>query len=98
MSKRVAQRIKTGEDKAGPGESRLRLTSGEEVSIRRGSSVTYEVALSEAECSQLLSEGYDVRPGLDAYRKKKKQQAKPKKKTGAAVKDIAAPSNQEESK
>jgi hypothetical protein len=97
MTKRVAQRIKTGEDKGGPGESRLRLTSGEEVSIRRGSSVTYEVWLSEPECSQLLAEGYQVRPGLDAYRKKKKQ-AKPKKKTGGAVKDIVAPSNQEESK
>jgi hypothetical protein len=94
MTKRIAQRITIREDAGGPGESTLRLTSGEEVSIRRGSAVTYEVALTADECRQLLAEGYDVSPGLEAYRTKKK--AKPKKKTGAAVKDIAAPSNQEE--
>ena len=95
MTKRISQVIKTGEDHALPGESRLRLISGEELLIRRGSSVSYEVELSQEECTQLEAEGYSVKPGLSAYRPKAK--AKPKKKIGA-VKDVAAPTNQEESK
>jgi len=96
MTKRIAQRISVGRAKAGPGEFQLRLTSGESVPMRPADATTYEVELSAEECAQLEAEGYDIKPGLSAYRTKAK--AKPKKKIGGVVKDIAASTNQEESK
>jgi hypothetical protein len=100
MTKRIPQTIELGENKAGPGEFQIRLASGESVSFRRdipgGGRVSYEVELSVEECAQLEGEGYSIKPGLSAYRTKSK--AKPKKKIGSVVKDIAAPTNQEEPK
>ena len=94
MTKRITQNIKTGEDMAGPGEFQIRTASGESLSIRRGSTVSYKVDLSAEECAQLEAEGYTIEPGLEAYRPKAK--AKKPKKFGGAVKDIAAPRKTED--
>lgn len=96
MTKRTKQTITLGEKKDGPGEFQIRLSSGESVSFRHDSSTSYEVELSAEECAQLEGEGYSIKPGLSAYRQKAK--VKKSKKFGGAVKDIAAPRNQEEPK
>jgi hypothetical protein len=94
MTKRITQKIKTGKDTAGPGEFQLRTASGESLSMRRGSTVTYKVDLSEEECAQLEGEGFILDPGMRAYRSKPKPKAK--KKGGGVLKDLAEPRKQED--
>ena len=101
MSERISQKVSISSAvKPSVNELRLNLSSHYAVSFRRRENkngpeiLAHDVVISEAEAADLLQHGYDLEPGLSAYRKEEPPPPKPAKK--AAKKAIAAPSESEE--